>query len=166
MNCYLHADRQAQLHCAACGNLICEACDVVLSDHHVCKKCLAEAESVPPQLAVSQDSAGDHTGTAARFNFGLTAFALVIGGMVGVVGGGMSHHRHLDVGDHLLAVFCAVLAGIVTYLAGALLAHLFIPQGVIRSKGGVLGVFGVTDHAAALFWTLLVAALAWMLMYS
>ena len=157
MNCYLHADRQAELHCASCGNLICEACDVRLADHHVCKKCLAEAEAVPPQLAVT---ATRETRSARGLNFGLITFALVIGGLMGAVGGQV-YHRRMDMEGLLLAIFWALCSGFGLYLTGALMAVMIVPSSAIKAKGGVLGLFGITDYGAAMFWTLLVAALVW-----
>ncbi len=160
MNCYLHADRQAELHCASCGNLICEACDVQLADHHVCKKCLAEAEAVPAQLAVTA-TANRETRAARGFNFGLITFAVVVGGMMGFVGGQISH-RHHDLEGIFFAILCALGSGFGIYLVGALMAVMVVPRADIKERGGVLGLFGITDYGAAMFWTLLVAAIFWI----
>lgn len=163
MNCYLHADRQAELHCAACGNLICEQCDVVLADHHVCKQCLANAESVPPQMSLAARSEPAALALFNRINFGMLSAAVVIGGIMGIVGAGMLRGSHrLD--DFIAAISAAAFAGFVTYVICALIVRMIVPGHTVNQKGGVLGVFGISDFGLFACLILVAMAIGWALM--
>jgi hypothetical protein len=165
MNCYVHAERQAQKHCAACGNLICDECDVLLADNHVCKHCLASAESVPAQMALERSGAAHALAGVANLATGAIAVPLVLGGIMGLVGGSYYHHHHasyLSTEDTLASLFFASLSGFCTFLIGALITYMVVPNELIHQKKGVLGVYGVTDYGAFLFWTSLVTLIVWI----
>jgi hypothetical protein len=163
MACYVHANREAEKSCAACGNLICNDCSIVLADTQICKKCLAEAESVPaiiPQNA-APFAAAEGPGIFNWVNWGGIAVPLLLGAVSGVIGGTTYHDFHGGATGLIGGLFSAFLAGVVLFCIGALWTKMIVAADVIRNRGGVLGLFGVNDHGKALTIMIAVGALFW-----
>lgn len=166
MPCYVHAGRDAAKTCAACGNLICDDCTIQLSDTQICKKCLAEAESVPAVVASSPvqpnhavEPANPATPRPAT-NWGEIGVPSLIGLIVGATAAAVQHSERGAAGM-LLGILFGFLVGSAAFLIGALWVHMIIPAERIRKANGVLGLFGVNDYGKALVIMILAALFSW-----
>ena len=159
MNCYVHAERMAEQQCAACGNRVCDDCGVQLAQQHLCRPCLATAESVAPPL----EPRAHQRSVAGHSLAGMMAVAGVLGTVMGLVGGGVfvNGGRIQDAESMCRALGAGLASGFATLLVGGLLIRLLLPRAMIHEKKGVLALIGVTDYGLLLFWTAVVAVVAW-----
>ena len=155
MKCYLHTDRESVTACTQCGHLICDECNVLLGPHHICKRCLAEAERVPAPIVAPTPEAPPVTRSASRF--GHMAIPLIVGAVTGAIGGSVARHGRRD--EIVAALFAGPAAGLGFFLIVLLFASMIIPPEVKREKKGVLGALGIVDFGEALLYTTIVSVI-------
>ncbi len=156
MKCFVHPDREAATTCGACGNPICQECDVPMSGKRFCKKCLAEAESVPAQTGSAGHSSAAHE-RPEKF-----ALPLLLGSIAGGIAGYLTRiERSFPIGAiwGLLAFHGMLL--LVIYGARLLLGR----ERIERGKG-VLPCLGVANYAELLYWSILFAIIAGAICYN
>lgn len=168
MKCYLHKDRESETACTLCGHLICNECDVLLGQHHICKKCLAEAERVPAPLASPAPAVTNEPLAVPRkpSRFGHLAVPLLFGAIAGGVGGSLYRATAHGPETFFGGVCAGIGSALAAYFVSVVLAHMVIPAGVIREKKSVLGVFGVTDYAETLLYTVVFGVIFWIWAYN
>jgi hypothetical protein len=149
MKCYLHNERESVTACTQCGHLICDECDVPVGPHHICKKCLAEAERVTAPIVAAPAEPAPTTRRPSRFAH--LALPLIIGAVTGAVGGQVAEHGRRD--GMVAALFAGPAAGLGFLLVVLLFASMIIPPHVKREKNGVLGALGIVDFGEALLYT-------------
>lgn len=109
MPCAVHPDRETVASCVACGNPICESCDVLMAGKHYCRRCLAQAERVPADTAPIAPATGPRRLTRSSHD---RVLAGVCGGLAAYLGWDPSLVRVLYVAITLLT---AVAPSILIY---------------------------------------------------
>jgi hypothetical protein len=158
MTCYLHKDRESESACSLCGNLICAECHVALAQHHLCKKCLAEAERVPAPfapVAAPTPEAGEFSRKPSRF--GHLAVPLIIGAVIGIAGANTTRREGIGMG-----MFLGAFAGLSVLIVGWIIASVIIPKDIQAERGGVLGALGISDYSEGLLYTTIVTVIFWV----
>ena len=168
MACYVHATRDAAKTCAACGNSICDECTIALADTQICKKCLADAETVPAVQAKDASpfaplESPNIFNRSFTVNWGGIVVPILLGAVAGAIGGMTYREVHGGVAALIGGLFAAFFAGVLLFCIGALWTTMIVPKDVIRNKGGILGLFGVTDYGKALTIMTCAAILFWVI---
>jgi len=144
--------------CSLCGNLICAECHVALAQHHLCKKCLAEAERVPAPfapVAAPTPEAGEFSRKPSRF--GHLAVPLIIGAVIGIAGANTTRREGIGMG-----MFLGAFAGLSVLMVGWIIASVIIPKDIQAERGGVLGALSISDYSEGLRYTTIVTVIFWV----